>query len=41
MFLYFYRPELQDELIRSRNSKKRLRKTLRDFEEAFHRKTGR
>ncbi|XP_053383578.1 protein FAM13A-like [Mercenaria mercenaria] len=34
-------PELQDELIRSRNTKKRLRKTLRDFEEAFHRKTGR
>ncbi|XP_052264203.1 protein FAM13A-like isoform X2 [Dreissena polymorpha] len=34
-------PQLQDELIKSRNTKKHLRKKLRDFEEGFTRQTGR
>ncbi|XP_052764243.1 protein FAM13A-like isoform X2 [Mya arenaria] len=34
-------PELKDELMKSRGSKKRLRKTLRDFEEGFAQQAGR
>lgn len=36
-----YRPELQDELMKSKGEKKRIRRTLRNFEEAFFQKNGR
>ncbi|XP_056017820.1 protein FAM13B-like isoform X2 [Ostrea edulis] len=34
-------PELQDELMKSKGEKKRIRRTLRNFEEAFFQKNGR
>ena len=35
------RPELLEQLWKARAEKKKLRKTLRDFEEAFYQQNGR
>lgn len=39
--ILFYRSELQDELLKSKGEKKRIRRTLRNFEEDFFQKNGR
>lgn len=38
---YFSRPELLEQLWKARGEKKKLRKTLREFEEGFYQQNGR
>jgi hypothetical protein len=40
-FHFNFRPELLEQLWKARAEKKKLRKTLREFEEAFYQQNGR
>lgn len=39
--MVFFRPELLEQLWKARAEKKKLRKTLREFEEEFYQQNGR